>query len=205
MYLDLMWRSEANEDKFYNTRDWVQIIADETATTLAAVQKVMSLPGTIPQQRQTETHGQQTLPPPGSFPRQCQTETFGQQAIDHPTTDTVKRTIVYDNGLMHKYANQRHGLLAKTGHLHPTRCARDQIPHNNQTTWDKVGRKPQSDTRGGSHSIPRLMDIHIPLVPPHLSVTHIDQSCKKQQRMAPSRKQNLQIMIKRNQMPRKDV
>ena len=68
VYIDLMWHSEANEDKFYNNREWVQIIAEETAITLAAIQKVMSLSGTSPRQRQTENYGQPTLPPSGSIP-----------------------------------------------------------------------------------------------------------------------------------------
>jgi hypothetical protein len=175
VYLDLTWRSEANKDKFYNTREWVQIIAEETAITLAAVQKVVSLPGTIPQQHQTDTHGQRTLPPPGSIPRQRQTETFGHQAIGNTTTNTVKRTIVYENGHTHKYANQHHSLPAKTGQLHPTNCTRNRTPHNDRTARDKVSRKPHSDTRGGGHSILRLMDIHIPLIPPAPPVGHAHQ------------------------------
>ena len=190
MYLDLTWRSEANEDKFYNTRDWVQIIADETTTTLAAVQKVMSLPGTIPRQRQTETHGQRSSPHPGSIPRQRQTETFGNRTIGDSTTDTVRRTTVYDNGHKHKYANQYYSLPAKTGHLHSTKYTRDQTPSKDQTAPDRASRGPRSDTRKGSHSIPRLTHIHIPFIPPHLSTMHVDRNCENRPWVTPSRKRN---------------
>ena len=90
VYLDLMWRSEANNDKFCNTREWVQIITEETSMKLAAIQNVISLPGSFPRQRQTETHGQRTSPSPGSFLRQRQTEIFGYQFSGDSVVDTVR-------------------------------------------------------------------------------------------------------------------
>ena len=66
--------TEANIDKFCNTREWVQIIAEETSVKYPAIQNVISLPGTFPRQRQTETHGQRTSPSLGSFLRQRQTK-----------------------------------------------------------------------------------------------------------------------------------
>ena len=67
--------------------------------------EVISFPGTIPRQHQTESHGQRTSPPPGSFPRQLQTETFGILSTGVSTADTVRRTTIYRNGHEHKYAN----------------------------------------------------------------------------------------------------
>ena len=48
IYLDLIWRSEADKAKFHNTREWVKIIAEETKISLASVNPVMATPGTIP-------------------------------------------------------------------------------------------------------------------------------------------------------------
>ena len=42
---------------------------------LAAINTIVSLPGSFPQHHQTETHGHRTSPSPGSFLRQPQMET----------------------------------------------------------------------------------------------------------------------------------
>ena len=115
---DLIWHSEADADKFYNTREWIQIIADETSMKLADIKSVMSLPGT-PRPRQADSHGQQTLPPPGSFPRQHQTETLGAGSKWHPTTNTVKRKLIYSD-------DQRHSHLAEMGPARPTNDPKDR-------------------------------------------------------------------------------
>ena len=151
VYLNLMWRSEADSDKFCNTREWVQIIAEETAIKLAAIQKIISLPGTIPRHHQMETHqmethGQRTLPPPGSFPRQRQTETFGNRSSGDLTADTVRQTTVYENGQEH-VANQQYSLPAKRGPLHSTRITRDPTLENDRIAWNSVGQGPRPDTR----------------------------------------------------------
>ena len=137
-YLDLMWCSEADEVKFHNTREWVEIITEETAITLAAIQKVMSSPGTIPRQRQTETQGHRTLKTPGTIPRQRQTETLGHQIIGNLTTDTVKQTTIYNNRNPHKYANQNHRFPVKTGQLHPTNHTRNPTQHGDRTAQDGI-------------------------------------------------------------------
>ena len=196
-YLDLMWRSKANEAKFHNTREWVEIIAEETAIKLAAVKKVLSSPGSIPRHRQTETHGQWTFKSPGSIPRQRQTETHGHQTFGNLTTDTVKRTIIYYNRYSHKYANKHHHFLATAGQLYPTNHTRNPTPHNDQTACNRIDWRPQKDTRtasGGNQSIPRLMGIHIPLATPHLPVTYNKQRYKNRPGMAQPRKKSLQHM-----------
>ena len=43
MYLQLVWRSEPDEATFYNTRDWVEIIEEETATKLEAINDILNL------------------------------------------------------------------------------------------------------------------------------------------------------------------
>ena len=99
--LNLTWRAEVNTDKYCNTREWVQIIAEETLMKLAAIKTVVSLPGSFPRDDQTETHGHRTSPFPGSFLRQSQTETSKTQFSDDWTINTVWRTTVH-NGHVHK-------------------------------------------------------------------------------------------------------
>ena len=152
MCLNLMWRSEANNDKFCNTQEWVQIIAEETSMKLAAIKNVISLSGSFPRQRQMETHGQRTSPFPWSFLRQLQTETSRDQSSGDSFVDTVRRTTVYDNGHKRKYACLQY----------PKGVTRDHVLNDNRTAQNNIGQSPAPNTHKSSHSIPRLMDIYIP-------------------------------------------
>ena len=103
--LNLTWRDEVNIDKYCNTREWVQIIAEETLTKLAAITTIVSLPGSFPRHHQTETHGHRTSPSLGSFLRQPQPETPNTQFSGDSTVNAVRRTTVYND--RHKHKNAR--------------------------------------------------------------------------------------------------
>ena len=81
-YLGLIWRSEGNEATFLNTWEWVEIVQEETATNIAAIDDILAIPGTIPRQRQTESHAD-------PHPR--------YQQVDDLTSDIVKRVADYVN------------------------------------------------------------------------------------------------------------
>ena len=84
---------------------WMSRIDKETTTeldaldsqiqrkTLAAVNEVMTTPGTIPRQRQTETHGDLHTRHP---------------QVNNMTSDIVKRTMIYTNRAPHKTAYENH-------------------------------------------------------------------------------------------------
>ena len=191
---DLIWHSEADADKFYNTREWIQIIADETSMKLADIKSVMSLPGT-PRPRQADSHGQQTLPPPGSFPRQHQTETLGAGSKWHPTTNTVKRKLIYSD-------DQRHSHPAEMGPAHPTNGPKDRPLKADRTAHTDVNKKTPN-THVSSRTIPRLMDIHIPHALPPSTPRQPVAHRKYQPGATPSRKRNLQMMVGVERNPKK--
>ena len=55
-YLDLIWHSESNKARFLTTWEWVEIVPEETSVKVAAIDDILVIPGTIPRQRQTESH-----------------------------------------------------------------------------------------------------------------------------------------------------
>ena len=87
--LNLTWRAEVNTDKYCNTREWVQIIAEETSMKLVAMKTIISLPGSFPRHRQTETQDRRTSPSPGSFSRHLQTETPNTQFSGDSTINAL--------------------------------------------------------------------------------------------------------------------
>ena len=151
VYLDTIWRSEANEAKFHNSREWVEIIVEETEITLASVNAVMANPGTIPRQRQTESHGDLYT----RHPR-----------VNKVTPDVVKRTTIY-NGAPHGTTCGTHSPPTRSERIPPTGSSRTPQTTTSQTIHNKVDTRPRNEKRGtpkGDCSLPHLMDVNTPLV-----------------------------------------
>ena len=103
-YLDLIWRSEGDEATFLNTWEWVEI-----AVKVAAIDDILVIPGTISQQRQTESH---TDP----HPRHPQ--------VNDLTLDIVKRTTVYASRARSKTAIENYLPATHKNQMPSTRFTR---------------------------------------------------------------------------------
>ena len=158
VYLNLIWSSEPDEDKFHNAREWVEIIAEDAGVMLTSVKTVTATPGTIPRQRQTETHGHLPI-------RYLQ--------VAKATSDVVKRTTIYENGAPHDTTCGTHSRPPRSTRIPPTGSMRTPTIVTSHTIHQRTATHPRKVKRGPSKtncSLPRLMDIRTPLVynhPPH--------------------------------------
>ena len=184
--LNFIWRNEADIDKLYNTRELVQIIDEEILAKLATMKDVIiSFPGTTPR----------PLTPPfsGSLPRQHQRKTLGSYRLDeHSGTNNVKRTMVYSNDHMHKYADQQHSHLDDTRSGHLKEISHDRPPSSNRIAEGNAHREPR-DTPTNNHTMQKLMDIDIPSASPSPSPKQPDVHREQYPRTMLSRKRSLQV------------
>ena len=151
-YMDALWRSEGNVAKFNNARTWIEMIAQETILTLASVDAVMAIPGSLPRQRQTETHKNLHAKHP---------------QVDTVTPDVVKRTTISTIQALRGNLCGHSPTPALPSRPPPTSSMRTPSQPTSPATSAKVDTRPRQEARGtfrDSCSLPRLMDIHIPLV-----------------------------------------
>ena len=149
-YMDALWRSEGNVAKFNNAKTWIEMIAQETILTLASVDTVMAIPGSLPRRRQTETH-----------------KNLHATQVDTVTPDVVRRTTISTTQAPHDKLRGHFPMPASPSRPHPTSYMRKQSQSTSPATSAKVDTRPRQEARGtfrDSRSLPRLMDIHIPLV-----------------------------------------
>ena len=155
VYLNLIWSSEPDEDKFHNAREWVEIIAKEADVMLTSVNTVMATPGTILRQRQTETHGDLPI-------RYLQ--------VANATSDVVKRTTIYDNGAPHDTTCGTHSRPPRSARIPPTGSMRTPTTITGHAVHQRTATYPRDVKQGPSRtncSLPRLMDVRTPLVYDH--------------------------------------
>ena len=148
--MDALWRSEGNITKFNNAKTWIKMIAQETILTLASVDTVMAIPGSLPRRRQTETH-----------------KNLHATQVDTVTPDVVRQTTISTTQAPHDKLRGHFPMPASPSRPHPTSYMRKQSQPTSPATSAKVDTRPRQEARGtfrDSRSLPRLMDIHIPLV-----------------------------------------